>query len=151
MQLEEFATTEIQKSKEVEKKEKAKVAARFASSKKSKVIRTIVKSKNENVSLAHSVNAWLAEAVGTLNAMLFVCICLCGIIGAIIQFIRSESSFDYAMAPVFLILSVLWGLFVCGFLALICSIQADLHTLRKSVHNIKIVQKQNSLKNEPQA
>ena len=99
------------------------------------VVQSAIKKRGSysELNFSERINAWLSEAMGVLNAILFVAILLIGaLVASVMLFIGIEKSDEAFILTAIgsLIFSILSGVLLCGGLALLCSIQSDLKWLR---------------------
>ena len=130
----EIESNENEKSFKNKSNEESQVIERLASS-DNKVVRNAMKKRDSYSDLHFSkrINAWLSEAMGVLNAILFIAILLIGSLSSLIMFFKGieESNASLILTGIgSLIFSIISGVLICGGLALLCSIQSDLKWLR---------------------
>ena len=130
----EIESNENEKSFKNKSNEESQVIERLASS-DNKVVQNAMKKRDSYSDLHFSkrINAWLSEAMGVLNAILFIAILLIGFLSSLIMFFKGidESNASLILTGIgSLIFSIISGVLICGGLALLCSIQSDLKWLR---------------------
>ena len=130
----EIESNENEKSFKNKSNEESQVIERLASS-DNKVVQNAMKKRDSYSDLHFSkrINAWLSEAMGVLNAILFIAILLIGFLSSLIMFFKGidESNASLILTGIgLLIFSIISGVLICGGLALLCSIQSDLKWLR---------------------
>ena len=130
----EIESNENEKSFKNKSNEESQVIERLAGS-DNKVVQNAMKKRDSYSDLHFSkrINAWLSEAMGVLNAILFIAILLIGSLSSLIMFFKGieESNASLILTGIgSLIFSIISGVLICGGLALLCSIQSDLKWLR---------------------
>lgn len=87
------------------------------------------KRTSANMKWTDRVNLWLAKTVAELNGLLFIMICLSGVVIGVVLLVQADREqffFTGSISTLIILGSILLGIMLCGFTAIMCSMHKSL-------------------------